>query len=337
MSVRSVGKPGAVDVVFVHRGCPDYLYDALPQIVRFNRHSRIHLIGDDTNRQFGRLLSHHRIEDYWSAAEAFGKVYEHHSSNPAPFECFCFQRWFVLDEFVRRLGIDRFVYLDTDTMVYCDLAGEFTKFEGFDVALAYDEIDPQYIKASGCLSFWMTQPALGDFCSYLMELYRDRGADLAVMVDQYRRRREQDLVGAVNDMSAFGFYLRSGRARITKSIAVEDASVHTRAFEDSRFECAGGATLFRWQDGVPYARRADDGTEVRVCSHQCNGPQGKASMRRMRSRCRSEGAGVGFRAGPQWSLALLAAQGTAAQVRSAGARILKKLRRRTTRMVGSGP
>lgn len=324
-----------VDIVFVHRGCPDYLYDGLPQVARFNRDSTIHLIGDKTNRQFGRLLSHHQIDDYWSTASAFEDVYQHHSNNPEAFECFCFQRWFVLDEFAERHGLDRFVYLDTDTMVYCDLAQEFTKFAGFDVALAYGDIDPEYVKASGCLSFWMTRDSLHDFCSYLMELYSGGVSDLAPMVDQYRIRREQNRPAAVNDMSAFGFYVDSGRARTTPSTEVVDASVHTRAFEDSRFRCDGGATLLTWEDGIPYVRRASDGARIRVCTHQCNGPAGKASMRGLKSTdpCASSAAG---RRGLRWKLTLLTVHRTTARIRSAAGGILRGLGRKTRRLAGAG-
>lgn len=312
------------------------MYDALPQVVRFNRSSRVHLIGDETNRRFGRLVNHHLIDDYWKQAAAFGEVYEHHSSNPAPFERFCFQRWFVLQEFVESRGIDRFAYVDTDTMVYCDLAAEFTKFEGSDVALAYGDIDPEYVKASGCLSFWMTRAALADFCAYVMEVYRGTGDDLSSMVKQYRDRRVQNRPAAVNDMSAFGFFLESGRAAVTSSTTIINSAVHTRAFDDRRFECAAGSTLFHWLDGIPYARREADGASIRVCTHQCNGPTGKASMKRLRSKSQPDSPDGARRVRIRRNMAILSAQRSIGRVRSSSARILQRVYTKITRIVGAG-
>ena len=125
-----------IPIIFVHKGNPYFLYSVLKQAKHTNPNSEIILLGDETNRSFS-FVRHFNINDYFDSARNFAKVYQHHSPNPFGYELFCFQRWFVLKDFVEKeLGSDaQFFYCDTDTLLFENLSTEFLKYNKYDMTI----------------------------------------------------------------------------------------------------------------------------------------------------------------------------------------------------------
>src|SRR5437870_5654360 len=128
-------KTPSIPIVFFHKGDAWYLWYTLRQARLTNPEAPIYLLGDVHCRRYDRFAEFVDLRPYDAAAREFAGLYVHLSTNHADFELVCFQRWFVLREFMREKGLDRCVYLDSDVMAYTDLAGEFGRFAEKDLTL----------------------------------------------------------------------------------------------------------------------------------------------------------------------------------------------------------
>jgi len=183
----AVIREGAVPVVFIHRGDDDYLAHSLQQAKRSSPQSDIVLIGDSDNLKYAsETVQHFRIDDYFQSAARFAEVYKHQSGNSYDYELFCFQRWFILKEFVKANGIERCCYLDSDILLYADANHpEFHGFTNVWVMLTFN-----------------TASTLEDFC-YLIDIYF-RNPDLHDYLLAYTQKLGYQ---GLNDMVFSSLYL----------------------------------------------------------------------------------------------------------------------------------
>lgn len=108
-------------IIFIHNGSHRHLKIAINQLLENNKESEIILIGDDSNSTF-EGITHYHFKDYFKGSKEFEEnSYIHMSKNDYQFELFCYQRWFILQEFVEKRGIEYFWYLDSDFLVYENL------------------------------------------------------------------------------------------------------------------------------------------------------------------------------------------------------------------------
>lgn len=168
---QAVIQSGTVPVVFIHRGDDDYLAYSLQQAKRSNPQSDIILIGDSANSKYAsESVQHFMIDDYHQAAQQFAAVYKHQSPNSYEYELFCYQRWFILQDFVRANDIERFCSLDSDVMLYTDINNpEYHQFTNVWVMLTLN-----------------TKSTLDDLC-YLIDIYF-RKPDLFEHLQAYTQR-----------------------------------------------------------------------------------------------------------------------------------------------------
>ena len=90
----------ALPIIFIHKGDSFYLKYALENAKKFNPESRVILIGDKVT-EYPKFVEYHEMYDYSSSALKFKKVYKHMSTNTEAIERFCFERWFILNEFLK--------------------------------------------------------------------------------------------------------------------------------------------------------------------------------------------------------------------------------------------
>lgn len=125
------------------------------------------MLGDESNKyvtEFG--VTHVMISDYFKDALEFEKNYVHMSPNKIGYECFCFQRWFVLNEYLKSINCsERIVYLDTDVLIYSNLTDYASKYlDDYDVSVCKEQ-GPQYT--------FILPNVLQDLCDFLMKNYAD--------------------------------------------------------------------------------------------------------------------------------------------------------------------
>lgn len=115
-------RPGTTTIVFIHRGNDPYLWCALQQAKRSNPHSDVILIGDAANQPYAiEGIQHVQMDDYMGGAQQFAHIYKHQSPNAYDYDLFCFQRWFILKDFMTSNHIERTCCMDSDMMVYAEV------------------------------------------------------------------------------------------------------------------------------------------------------------------------------------------------------------------------
>ena len=157
-------------IIFLHRGNSDYLAISLEQAKYTNPNSRIILLGDNLNSSIGTRVGveHFLIDNYFNGANDFSKIYEHHSTNNYNYELFCFQRWFIISEFVKSQNIDSFIHIDSDVLLFSNLT-ENSVFNSF--ASKYDFMHAGH---SPHTCFFNSINSLDLLCNFITSLFRDK-------------------------------------------------------------------------------------------------------------------------------------------------------------------
>lgn len=109
-------------IIFIHRTDDAYLYYILRQAKLSNPNSDVILLGSKSNAKYiSNDTKHFMIDDYSEGASNFAKSYKHLSSNEYHYNLFCFQRWFVLRDFMRKHKIPECWVFDSDVMLYTNI------------------------------------------------------------------------------------------------------------------------------------------------------------------------------------------------------------------------
>lgn len=247
-----------IPILIVHRGNTFYLNLVLKQLRLFNPDSRICLISDESTKLYD-FVEHCDIDQYSDGLRRFGQVYKHMSSNPYNYELFCFQRWFVIDDFVRINNIQDFLCLDSDVLFYNNVDDIFSKYIGCDFTIC-NKLGP------GCSLF--NARSLKSFCDYMMLMYTSRSY-LARMNDIYRSIQEKKHLGGICDMTAFLWYQENVDCDVVDvAIPADGTCLDGCITWSADFEMEDGKKKVYWIDNLPYGKLMNDQSLVRFyCLH----------------------------------------------------------------------
>ena len=240
-----------IPIVFIHTGFAEHLWIATRQARISNPDSPIILIGDSTNRRLRWPTEHYQVADHWESANKFAEHYVHRSSNGFNYELFCFQRWFVLLDWMQKHDIQSCWCCDSDVLVYSDLgqlAGEFEK-RGLVIC-----------SGSGHSLLIQDRQALQEACELMVRMYTDEKY-IFELTRLYESLAGEP--GGVSDMSAFRIYAAESPERVSDSGEVHehgviDAGMHVI----DQFEGDVRKTI-HWVDGTPHCRHRESGDLVR--------------------------------------------------------------------------
>ncbi len=260
-------------VVFIHRGYSAYLEFSLRQAKAACPGSEIILLGDASNDRFD-FVTHAHAADFFESASRFAGLYRHISTNSREYELFCFQRWFVLEDFLRGSGRAGPVFVcDSDVMLYSDLAAlRATRFKDCEVGLS----SLNDLSYSAATSYW-TLDALSSLNRFMEGFYGDE-AKLSETEALWKSRWAEGRLGGYCDMSVIADFRRAFPSmKLSNLVDVFDGA----AFDDQvnspegykrTFAFKRGAKAFVWRGGVPYCRDAESGEDVRFLCVHCQGP-----------------------------------------------------------------
>jgi hypothetical protein len=245
----------AMPIVTVHRGYAPYLVNALAQAKFTNPQSEIVLIGDSSN-QFLDFVRHEDLFNYYSAAQQFEQVYadKHRSPNSYPYELFCFQRWFILQDFMQTHQIEQCVHIDSDVMLYANLTEEWQKFERFELTLINrGSPHTSFIKYQGIVKF----------CQFLTDTYTVPSLFAELEQAQLSRQLERPhlsliQLGGISDMSLFRrFYQLNADLVGSTSDIIEDSVYDFKIDAAMGFSMRQGLKHIQWIDRQPYCRHLE--------------------------------------------------------------------------------
>jgi hypothetical protein len=256
----------SIPIIIIHSGYASYLIRVLLQAKTTNPKSEIILLGNQEN-QFLNFVRHEPIERYCTSAKAFEAHYakKHRSSNSYEYELFCFQRWFVLLEFMEAHGIKQCVHLDSDVMLYADLSQEAKKFEDFWFTLSK--------RSMGHTSFLKIE-GLQKFCQLLISSYTCESTfleveEMALHRDKAKSKQNVsiDTTGDISDMLLLHIFYRKYIDRVGLTSEIIDNSIYDVNINKSHgFEMQDGMKRIRWIQKQPFCRNLELDEDIKFNS-----------------------------------------------------------------------
>lgn len=183
----TAGTQEKLPIVFLHKGYQNYLYYTMRQARLCNPDAPIYLFGDQANNKFD-FLTHVDVTPYEQAAYPFEKDYKHLSMQTYQFEMYCFKRYFILREIMRKFPFDRFYLCDTDLMFYSNVQAEYERLHMADYkAVLYVHPHPHMEEVLMHNSVW-TLEVLEKFCDFILETYAPE--NFHRLEENYRYKQE---------------------------------------------------------------------------------------------------------------------------------------------------
>lgn len=251
-----------VTIAFVHTGPSVYLYYVVKQARRWNPTAEIVVLSDIPRPEIRRYAKVALMAEFSDGAAEFARVYQHLSVNPFGFELFCFQRWFVLRDFLATHPAARVVHLDSDVLSYTDFAPEFARLGDFDVGIVGFQGPQSMLIAS--------DKFIPELCDHITRLFTEEAHALAEMYAEWRTQTD---FTAVSDMHALHTLLATGKFRKLDLAVVRDNCTYDGTIHEAEgFSLADGQKHLVWRNGQPWATRADTGASVCFRTLHCQGP-----------------------------------------------------------------
>ena len=257
-----------IPLITIHKGNPFYLKNALHHASYYNHDSDIILLGDAANKALERgNIHHHLIEDYMESANVFASKYKHMSMNQYDYELFCFQRWFIIQCYVKAHNLQEFFVFDSDVLLYCNVTSELKNFHNYDFILCNNRI---------LSSTLMNQNSLNKFADFILQRYSDPIAfnELEIIYKSCFDEKGQLLkIEGVNDLTMVDLYLKHF------SLRVLDLGIPVNGvFFDSKINSSDNFALDHrglkktiWINNLPYGIYGESKEKMRFCSMHFQG------------------------------------------------------------------
>ncbi|MBW4538634.1 MAG: hypothetical protein KME43_05740 [Myxacorys chilensis ATA2-1-KO14] len=246
----------AIPIITIHHGYVPYLLHVLAQAKATNPRSEIILLGDSSNSIIS-FVTHRNTSDYFEEAQKFEEFYQdkHRSPNPYKYELTCFQRWFILKEFMEKNHIERAVHIDSDLMLYADMTKESTKFEDCEFT----------IQNQGCgHNSFIRLSGIRKFCKLIMDTYSD--PDLFAIIEQQQKEREEQRkghsvmqIGGISDMSLLRRFYQINGDNICSTSQILDDSVFDLKIDSASggFEMQNSLKKIQWMNQQPFCKNLE--------------------------------------------------------------------------------
>ncbi len=173
-----------IPVVFIHEGNQKYLKNTVGFAEKNN--VEVYLLGNDKNSDYCKKwfdISLFKTE----VIQEFRKYYKHMSCNPRCFEMLCFERYFILFEFVRQMKFECVCMVDSDNILYTDVRRIFK--ESDKVYFSYKITDGNRIESgssSGHCAYWPIAK-LKSFCEFIINTYKNDDGQLKRLYNKKRK------------------------------------------------------------------------------------------------------------------------------------------------------
>lgn len=234
-------------IILIHRGDSFYLAHTIAQARSSNPESRLILLGDRSN-SFYLGVEHHRYEDYFDEAREFAKLftYEFFPNYQYPWILFCHQKYFALRDFVRAQGIDKFLLIDSDVMIYESIGQYFEYYKDYRMTLSASSTP----SAQAAFALVNDATVIEDLCAVYAKLFGDSPETLKTRFG----------TNLFTEMLGLGLLMKESSSKIKNTY--EDNGefvVHHNMLDDSRFDKEGECSRIDWMENIPMLRKREDG------------------------------------------------------------------------------
>lgn len=250
----------SIPIIFVHRSNSVYLKYTLKQARYFNPGVPIYLIGDTDNDQYN-FITHANIDDYYESAREFSKSYVHMSFTPQKFEQFCFERWFIIKDFVTKNNLQQFLCLDSDVLLFCTSDEVHNKYNSYSFTIRGS--------CGAGLNYFSSIKALQEFCEYTAGHYtnHEHFHTLELNWAGYQERKH----GGVCDMLLLALYLEENKEKIGDVGKIENNEL----FEYCNLDLFQNNEKLIYKNRIPYVLKKETGTWVKLKAFHINAEKDK--------------------------------------------------------------
>lgn len=248
----------SLPIIIIHQGNPFYLSTCIHHAKVYNPNNKIYLLGDESNRHLAdEQVSHVLISDYYTQAEAFEPLYRHQTTNPYHYNLFCFQRWFLLKEFMEAMHFEHVFVCESDELLFCDVEKENIIYLNVDFTILNDHL---------ANSILMSYPGIVKFTEFLTSAYSD--TELKSTIDKLYQTRfykgKRVYMGGIDDMTLFSLYIQQHNGQIPDlGSPINGSCWDTGIHHDTGFLMENGIKKITWIDDLPYATYKN-GEKVRM-------------------------------------------------------------------------
>ena len=251
-----------IPLIYIHNGYSWYVPIALIN-GKSKSGNNVYYLGGRYGCFVARLLGvkAYPINHYLKAANAFAKIYRHHSNLSFDFELFCIQRWFILWEFLESQKINSCIYIDTDVLLTRSLEAEVEQTSQFGLT---------FTGYSAHVCFVNRLDAIKQFCQYIMDLYADPASE-AKFREWHQKMIIETGSGGVSDMTLFYWFQKEYPDLLGDYPAIfgnSSVDVSLEEIQGFKFDKNGFKNL-HWNNKKPSAI-TDDGRllELSTIHHQ---------------------------------------------------------------------
>lgn len=247
-------------IIFVHNRNHSYLPISLWKARETNPKSDVILLGDGQNAHLGSMVHHFHHSRFSKRANELGKVFVNFSTNPSDFELICLQRWLILLEFMEESQIDQCLYLDSDVLLFDEMAGDAQRFQNYGMTVA---------GISGHTNFIQKRDVLARFCRHILNAYTQPDA-IAFLEDKYKAFRLSHQAGGISDMTFFTEF-RSANPNLVLDISepIEGKMFDITITYTHGVKSENGIKKLTWEENRPFAESlSGDKLEMRSLHFQ---------------------------------------------------------------------
>jgi hypothetical protein len=260
----------AYPIILIHKGDSPYLAYAIAQAKSSNPNSSIILLGDKSNSYY-LGVEHFEYQKYFTEAKRFAELYKYEFSPNYQYawQLFCHQRHFILKEFCQIHGINKFVYIDSDVMIYENVDKYFKKYENYSLTLVCE--NPASYSAGAWFSIVQDLDIICDLCKTYQNLFSDSGKEI-------RAKLHQEVI---NDTIGLYLLLEENPNKVKNMYSFEDQDyvMHVSMEWDNRFEYDGKFLKVLWRGKTPFLIDKKTGNALRAPMLHFHG-KGKYVMRK---------------------------------------------------------
>jgi hypothetical protein len=239
-------------IILIHRGDSFYLAHCIAQARSSNPDSRLILLGDRSNI-FYIGVEHHCYEDHFNSARLFQKLftYKYFPSYQYPWILFCHQKYFALRDFIHSTGIEKFLLIDSDVMIYEPISSYFEYYSSYQLTLSRS---PGAVSAQAAFAIVNSPEIIGMLCSIYEELFR-------ASPEALKARFGTDYF---TEMIGLALLMLASSVRIKNTYEENhDFVVSHNLTEDDRFTKHDGFSQIFWQGNLPTFHHKSTGRIVK--------------------------------------------------------------------------
>lgn len=237
-----------IPTIIIHSGFQNYLEYTIRQA---SKNNKVYLL---CNVDINLGLENFETLNFNSLSDGFDdlkKNYVHLNTTPFEYELFCYQRWFILKNFMSMKKLDVVFYIDSDVLLYVDVTKEWPKYDQYDMTLLH---------RSQASSSFFTYRGICNFCKLLTSAYTNKNTYLFKKIEShFKVRHECRLPGGVCDMTLFEHFHREddcggGPGRVGEMMQIIDGSTYDHHINvpDNDYSFKNGKKEIKIIDKYPY-------------------------------------------------------------------------------------